>query len=191
MNVDLPTSRQAELVDHAVELLRESGLAGLTVRRLAERVGFTEAALYRHFPSKRALLLAVVDRTRERFLGPVRAIAARPSPAEDRLRAILLHHVRLILATDGMPMLFLAEATAGGDAELLERLSQTVGAYTQALSGLLAELPESPERPAPDDLALVFLGLPAAAAVRLRLTGERPADLEALAAFLVRRLLTP
>ena len=54
------TPRQEELLDLALALTREVGLAGLTVRKLAERAGFTEAALYRHFHNKQALLLAMV-----------------------------------------------------------------------------------------------------------------------------------
>jgi AcrR family transcriptional regulator len=37
------------------------GFSGTTTRELAARAGLTEAALYRHFPSKEALYAAIVD----------------------------------------------------------------------------------------------------------------------------------
>src|SRR6185503_12705192 len=85
------TPRQEELLDLALALVREVGLAGLTVRKLAERAGFTEAALYRHFHNKQALLLAMVARvSEERLLGPLRAIATdRERTARERLAAVV------------------------------------------------------------------------------------------------------
>jgi AcrR family transcriptional regulator len=53
-------SRRDEVLHTALELLDEVGLDALTTRRLAERLGVQPGALYRHFPSKRALLTAMV-----------------------------------------------------------------------------------------------------------------------------------
>jgi TetR/AcrR family transcriptional regulator, tetracycline repressor protein len=55
------SSRRAEVLQAAVELLDEVGLDALTTRRLAARLGVQPGALYRHYPSKRALLDAVVE----------------------------------------------------------------------------------------------------------------------------------
>ena len=41
--------RQLEIIEAAGEILTESGLAGLTTKNLAAKVGFGESALYRHF----------------------------------------------------------------------------------------------------------------------------------------------
>src|ERR1051325_535483 len=87
------TPRQEELLDLALDLVREVGIAGLTVRKLAVRAGFTEAALYRHFHNKQALLLAMVARvSEERLLAPLRAIAkdGARSPRQ-RLAAVVRH----------------------------------------------------------------------------------------------------
>jgi AcrR family transcriptional regulator len=46
-------------IDAALEALRRDGLAGLTVQRLAADTGYAVGALYRHFASKEALLIAV------------------------------------------------------------------------------------------------------------------------------------
>lgn len=43
----------------ALELMHEAGLAGLTLRGVAQRVGVSRSAPYRHFKSKRDLLAAV------------------------------------------------------------------------------------------------------------------------------------
>jgi AcrR family transcriptional regulator len=45
-----------------MECFAQNGFRGTTTRLLAERVGITEAALYRYFPSKESLYRAIVDR---------------------------------------------------------------------------------------------------------------------------------
>jgi AcrR family transcriptional regulator len=52
--------RQA-LVDAAIDLLRESGPEALTLRGAARAAGVSQAAPYRHFKDRRALVAAVAD----------------------------------------------------------------------------------------------------------------------------------
>lgn len=70
------SERQREILERTLDLVQESGLANLTLKKVAERVGFSEPAIYRHFASKQELVLALVDLLRERLLGGMRAIAA-------------------------------------------------------------------------------------------------------------------
>ena len=189
------TARQEELLDLALALTREVGLAGLTVRKLAERAGFTEAALYRHFHNKQALLLAMVERvSEERLLGPLRSLAAdSQGTARERLAAVIRHHVSTILTLEGLPVLILAEAAAAGDEELLARFRIIVGELRAIYGGLLAEA-GAPQRPSAEALGVVLIGIGAATALQYRLGASRAVQREVrdeLPAFVVERLLGP
>ncbi|HJC27883.1 MAG TPA: TetR family transcriptional regulator [Candidatus Dietzia intestinipullorum] len=74
---------QVTVVDTALDLLREGGLPGMSMRTLATRLGVQPSALYWHFPSKQALLTAVA----ERVLSGVGAVAAG-GRAADELRGV-------------------------------------------------------------------------------------------------------
>ncbi len=54
------TKRQQEIVEKAIEIIAEEGFHKLTTKNLAEKVGFSEPALYRHFKDKQEIILAVV-----------------------------------------------------------------------------------------------------------------------------------
>ena len=65
---DAPSTRgprralaSAEVVQAAIALADREGLAALTMQAVAKEVGFTAMALYRYFPSKDALIDAIVD----------------------------------------------------------------------------------------------------------------------------------
>jgi AcrR family transcriptional regulator len=187
------TPRQDELLEQALQLVREVGLAGLTVRKLADRVGFTEAALYRHFPNKQALLLALVERlSEERLLGPIRAIAADESLSpRERLTAILRHHVSTVLAVDGLPVLILAEAAASGDEALLARFRQVASELWAIFDRLLAASPP-PAGASRAAIGLAMFGVVAAAALHRRLLPDAELEREArdvLPRYLIERLL--
>lgn len=56
------TYRQQEIITAAMGLINERGPEGLTMKNIAARVGFSDAALYRHFKDKSAVMHAMVDR---------------------------------------------------------------------------------------------------------------------------------
>jgi len=56
------TDRGEQIMSAAIRLLSEGGIAALTIKNLANSVGVTEPALYRHFDSKLDILVAILDR---------------------------------------------------------------------------------------------------------------------------------
>jgi AcrR family transcriptional regulator len=189
-----PTERQREILDRAFELVQESGLAQLTLKRVADRVGFTEAAIYRHFANKRELVLALVDLMGTRLLAGMRGIVSRPdlSPTE-RIERMVRFHVEMMLATRGVPFTFIAEGVAGGDRELVDRFGRIIGTYRALLVDQIAQL--GGPTTVPDDLrSVLFLGLPAALGILSRTASSfepGASEIDALVRFYVRALTSP
>ncbi len=189
--------RQSEILDRALDLVRESGLAALTMKKVAERVGFTEAAFYRHFPSKKALILGMMDRLEGMLVEPIRILArdASKKPSE-RLESIVRHHTALVRKHNSLPILLLAEASVSDDVELLGRMRSIFHAYLSVLEGVLREGQtgnDISEESRADCLALLLLGAPAALAIRHRLLPDARAEdrfEEMLIPFLINSLKT-
>jgi AcrR family transcriptional regulator len=59
--------QRERILSSACELYLRDGLDGFSMRKLARAVGVTAPALYRHFPSKEAVLLDVVREAYQRF----------------------------------------------------------------------------------------------------------------------------
>lgn len=58
-------ARRREIADAALRVVAEQGLPRFTALAIAREVGVSDAALFRHFPTKEAIVLAVVDRVEE------------------------------------------------------------------------------------------------------------------------------
>ena len=55
------TERQQEILTAAVRIVERDGFSGLTVRKVADEVGVSEPALYRHFANKLELMETILD----------------------------------------------------------------------------------------------------------------------------------
>jgi AcrR family transcriptional regulator len=55
------SSRQREIVECARSILEAEGREALTMRRLADEIGIRAPSLYKHFPDKRAVEIALIE----------------------------------------------------------------------------------------------------------------------------------
>ena len=70
-------------MDVALDLFVEQGYDKASLRELAERMGFTKAALYYHFPSKVDILLALHQRMHSLLDAPMALLAGGPTSLEN------------------------------------------------------------------------------------------------------------
>ena len=67
--------RRGEILDAATELFAEHGYSDAVTQQLADRLQVGKGTIYRHFPSKRELFLAAVDRVMVRLYERLHACA--------------------------------------------------------------------------------------------------------------------
>lgn len=80
---------RARVVEDAIKLASVEGLAGVTVGRLAERVGMSKSGLFAHFRSKEEIDVAILEATIARFAEVVIAPALKAPRGEPRLRELI------------------------------------------------------------------------------------------------------
>ena len=59
--MDSISKRQLEIIQAAGKILTQSGIHGLTIKNLAKEMKFTESAIYRHFESKEAIIITMLN----------------------------------------------------------------------------------------------------------------------------------
>jgi AcrR family transcriptional regulator len=93
--VTKPTTRE-RILGAAERVHQQEGLDAVSMRRIADEVGLTAMALYRHFRDKDALLDALVDAALARWEAYLSGVAAAASPVE-RIRGALSAYVGFAL----------------------------------------------------------------------------------------------
>ncbi len=74
------------ILEAAEEVLRRYGPGKTTVVDVAQALGVSHGAVYRHFPSKAALRDAVTERWLARLVTPLEAVVAKKDPSPKRIR---------------------------------------------------------------------------------------------------------
>ncbi len=115
---DTFTPRQKEILTEALRILAEEGSKALTMKRVAQGIGFTEAAMYRHFENKRAMLFALYAFVRQNLLERLSPVLALDCPPPQRLGAFVEKAIDFLLANKGVNLILLAESIHHKDPEL-------------------------------------------------------------------------
>jgi AcrR family transcriptional regulator len=92
--------RKKRLTAATLEVVAKEGVEGATTARIAEAAGVSPAALYKHFPTRKDLLLAALDSLYDTIHEVVLESSSEPDVIE-RLRSIGRSHSDLIVSGRG------------------------------------------------------------------------------------------
>lgn len=106
--------RQAEIVEAAMRIIASKGAKRFTARLIAEDVGVTAGAIYRHFSGMDEIVEAVIERTEAILFDGFPPAAADPW---ERLRAFFLRRVQVMVEHPDISKMLLSDHLAhlGGD----------------------------------------------------------------------------
>ncbi|MCK0163372.1 nucleoid occlusion factor SlmA [Marinobacter sp. S6332] len=121
---DQKPSRREAILHALLELLEKDPGARLTTSVLAKSVGVTEAALYRHFPSKRKMFEALLEFAEEAVFSRCQVILQDQEDVRVRLQQVV--HLVLVFAerNPGLCCVLTGDALVGENEALRKRASQ-------------------------------------------------------------------
>ncbi|WP_439112493.1 TetR/AcrR family transcriptional regulator [Hydrogenophaga sp.] len=162
MSTKQPThTRQAELVAAALALAGERSPATVTTAELAQAVGITQGAVFRHFESKEAVWLAVMDHVSETLLTRLRDAGAAHAQPLQALRAVFMAHVDFVVEHPGVPRLIFQELQQPQDTPLKARVRRLMHEYRLLLTHWLQQAQDQQALQPGTDLqaaAVLFIG---------------------------------
>jgi len=168
--------RKAQIVDEAMRLAAELGPDRMTTQKLADAVGITQAAIFRHFPSKTEIWLAVADRIGTAM--PAKLIESDEPPL-DRLRAIVKRQFEFIVKTPSIPAILYSRELHAENEVLRKQFSEMVGRRQALFAKLFKAAVERGDMRtdlAPEDAARLVLAFIQGMAMRWSME-ERQFDL--------------
>lgn len=128
-------------------LLEEGGAEAVTMRAIAERIGYSATTIYLHFEDRDALLFALLDEAFGAFRAAMAAAIEAPTSARERLRGMGRAYVRFALDHPAQYRLMFVQRPDF----LLAHGPEEIGARIESLgtlADLVAESPAGRRRPA-------------------------------------------
>lgn len=127
-------TRKEQIVNAARKLVIKCGSENVTIRRIAGEVGVSEAAIYRHFKSKREILYLLVESIEINLISD---LESQNRPEYGRLENVLLNHLSALEMRRGISFQVIAEIISLGDKKLNNRIYQTIKKYIARFKELL------------------------------------------------------
>lgn len=163
MPVRLPTEeRQSDIVSAALRLARDVSPALITTAEIAQLVGVSQGALFKHFPSKDAIWQAAMVWTRTELLLRLNQAAESGATPLAALGEIFKAHVSFVADHPGVPRLIFHELQNASDSPIKQEVRALLQTYRQMLRRLLEAGVKCGELDAELDheaAATVFVGL--------------------------------
>lgn len=176
-------------MDAALDLAEAGGIGGITTASLAHKLGFTEAALYRYFSGKDAIIAAAMQNLAERVFTTMLLELVPSNVAGHEPETQLSRHVLRFTYRSGLLLELLMHAAGGRDSVLLRAGHGFLDKYDQRMRDYFHQLQAAEMIPSalpPGELARLWTCQILGGFVRVRLTGETwdPAAQPGFAAFL-------
>lgn len=167
--------RQRGIVAAVLALARERGPDAITTQAIADRIGVSQGAIFRHFADKEAIWLAVVAWVRTSLIGVFDAAVAKVDSPLAKIEQAFLAHVAFIAANPGVPRVMFHELQYPGDSPARVEVRAMLAEYRKRLMLLFKQAQTAGELPAGLDSALapvLFIGAVQSLVIQAALGGD-------------------
>ena len=131
--------RQHQIIEAARNLITTSGMESVTIDAIAEEVGLTEGAIYRHFTSKHQILTLLIDDIERRLLDTVRSAQVEGASALKNLEHILEAHLSDVEGHRATSFIVITEAMGFDGIGLSPRVSLMLTHYLEFVRAVLEQ----------------------------------------------------
>ena len=131
--------RRQQILECLAQMLEESPGARITTAALAAKVGVSEAALYRHFPSKTKMFEGLIEFIEDTIFSRVSLISSDAPDVQSRCEKILLLLLTFAERNPGITRIMTGDALAGETDRLRQRVMQFFDRLETQLKQILRE----------------------------------------------------
>jgi TetR/AcrR family transcriptional regulator len=150
--------RRQLILETLAHMLQANQGEHITTAQLARAVGVSEAALYRHFPSKGKMFEGLIEFIEETLFTRINKIIAEESRAEARIQNILFLLLGFAGKNPGMARLLYGDVLVGETERLRKRVAQIYERIETQMKQILreAEVNENLHLPVNDVVVLLL-----------------------------------
>lgn len=131
--------RREEIIRVTLELADKQGVDDVTTQDMAQAMGVTQGAVFRHFPSKDAIWLAVMQWVRDRLMEVLGRAAAQGHDPLDALQRMFFAHIEFIANHPAIPRVLTSQYLHGRNAVLRNLVTEIMLGYEAKIAGLLTD----------------------------------------------------
>lgn len=130
-------ARQTQIIETLLVLAAEHSPGHITTQEIADTIGVTQGALFRHFATKEAIWLGAIEWVEENLLTVLEAAATTAESPLANLQQVFFSHVDFVIARPGVPRLIFHELQQPADSAIKALVRRLLRRYHQLVVGLI------------------------------------------------------
>lgn len=162
-------NRKAEIVSKVLALAFEIGPDRLSANQVAQALGLTQPAIFRHFPTKGALWMAVAEELATELRWRWDAAEADATDTEHHLRSLIAAQLTAIREIPALPSILFSRELTVDNPDLRAVFAELLAAFQSRLAATFARLQASgrvTRGVAAEDAGVLFTSLVQGVAIR-------------------------
>ena len=115
--------RRKEIKQSILEIVFTDGIHKLSTRYLAQKVGLSEGALFRHYPNKKAMIEDIISDVKIELIDELKKIAYGSYSPQKRLDEFITFTLKYLYNKKGITMILFTEASHQNDEGLKQSMN--------------------------------------------------------------------
>ena len=115
--------RRKEIKQSILEIVFTDGIHKLSTRYLAQKVGLSEGALFRHYPNKKAMIEDIISDVKIELIDELKKIAYGSDSPQKRLDEFITFTLKYLYNKKGITMILFTEASHQNDEGLKQSMN--------------------------------------------------------------------
>ena len=133
------SERQLQIIEATQNLITSKGMEFVTIDAIAEKVGLTEGAIYKHFRSKREILTLLIDSIEQNLMETLVNSKQVGDSSLDHLGRILVAHLNDVEDRRAVSFIIISEAIAFDGIFMSDRVSLMLNNYLDFIKNVVDE----------------------------------------------------
>jgi len=175
MNRKSTKVRKEEIKQAVLEIIRTEGIKAISTRNLAKYTGLSEGAIFRHFKTKRDIIVSIIDDVANDLIKRLIQISIEKTEANKRLLKYICATITYLSENNGITILLFTEASHLNDTAMMEKLRHIFNSQRELVGKIISDGIEQgiwDKNISIEDATMLYMGIPAIHNINLILLKE-------------------
>ena len=154
-------STREKIIKIGADIIVKEGLRKFTAKNIADRLGITDAAIFKHFKSMDDIILEIIERYVSKCSQSAIEAVEKGKTVKEKLKLLLKSHIDVLEETRGAVPVLCFELSRSEDIKFKNILNEFVENYRTKISKIIKEGQKEGsirKNLDPEDVAMFFIG---------------------------------
>ena len=171
--------RREEIKLAVLQIITTEGIKSVSTKNLAKYTGLSEGAIFRHFKTKRDIIISIIDDVASDMIGNLKRVAESSLEPDKKLFKFLCSNISYLTEHNGITILLFTEASHSEDKEMKEKLNNIFNGQRELVGKIIEEGIDTgvwDKNISIDTVTQLYMGIPVTYNINLILSEKHSRD---------------